>query len=273
MEFLAGVPKERVLTQLAAAAGNEVSSGKLSHPKSSAALCVNAFGWFLDRPERLPPLGTADPTRWQVESVTLEAEVRFPWRGGRHPWLDVLIRTVDAYIGVESKRYEPYRGRPNVGFSQTYWRDVWGPAMNGYQAQRNGLREGLVQYRYLDASQLIKHALGLRSATARLNEENAPQRTPRLVYLYATPRAWPTGTKGEDRRSRAQGARRGDRAVRRSGRRRRGEVRGVDVPHTPGTVAQQHRCGRPCTRQGGGESIHTMSKGGLTPVPGLTPLS
>ena len=195
MEFLAGVPKERVLTQLAAAAGNEVSSGKLSHPESSAALCVNAFGWFLDRPERLPPLGTADPTGWQVESVTLEAEVRFPWRGGRHPWLDALIRTVDAYIGVESKRYEPYRGRPNVEFSHTYWRDVWGPAMNGYQAQRNGLREGLVQYRYLDASQLIKHALGLRSATARLNEENAPQRTPRLVYLYATPRAWPTGTR------------------------------------------------------------------------------
>ena len=102
---------------------------------------------------------------------------------------------MDAYIGVESKRYEPYRGRPSVGFSQTYWRDVWGPAMNGYQAQRDGLHEGLVQYRYLDASQLIKHALGLRSAAARLNEGNATPRTPWLIYLYATPRAWPTGTR------------------------------------------------------------------------------
>ena len=195
MEFLAGVPKEKVLTQLATAAGNEIASGKLCHAESSAALCVNAFGWFLDRPERLPPLGTADPTRWRVESVTLEAEVRFPWRGGRHPWLDVLIRTVGAYIGVESKRYEPYRRRPNVEFSQTYWRDVWGPAMNGYQAQRDGLHQGLVRYQYLDAPQLIKHALGLRSAIVRLNEENATQRTPWLVYLYATPRAWLTETK------------------------------------------------------------------------------
>ena len=195
MEFLAGVPKEKVLAQLKTAPCNEVAPEQLSHSESSAALCVNAFGWFLDRPERLPPLGTADATRWQVERVTLEAKVRFPWSGGRHPCLDVLIRTVAAYIGVESKRYEPYRGKPNAGFSQTYWRDVWGPAMNGYQAQRDGLRDGLVQYQHLDASQLIKHALGLRSATARLNEENATQRTPRLVYLYATPRAWPTGTK------------------------------------------------------------------------------
>jgi hypothetical protein len=53
-EFLPGVPSGLVMKRLNAAGGNEVSSGKLSSPESSAALAVNTFGWFMDRPELLP---------------------------------------------------------------------------------------------------------------------------------------------------------------------------------------------------------------------------
>jgi hypothetical protein len=52
-EFLPGVPSSLVLKRLNAAAGDEVNSGKLSSPESSAALAVNTFGWFMDRPELL----------------------------------------------------------------------------------------------------------------------------------------------------------------------------------------------------------------------------
>ena len=54
-KFLPGVPEDRILSLLASAGGNELESGKLDSPESSAALAVNAFGWFLDRPANLPP--------------------------------------------------------------------------------------------------------------------------------------------------------------------------------------------------------------------------
>jgi hypothetical protein len=54
--FLPGVPSDYVLARLSAAGGREVESGKFSSPESSAALAVNAFGWFIQRPSLLPPL-------------------------------------------------------------------------------------------------------------------------------------------------------------------------------------------------------------------------
>jgi hypothetical protein len=53
-EFLAGVPSDLVIKRLSAAGGNEGGSGKLQSPESSAALAVNTFGWFIERPELLP---------------------------------------------------------------------------------------------------------------------------------------------------------------------------------------------------------------------------
>lgn len=33
-----------------------------------------------------------------------------PWHGGRHPVLDRLVVTPSALIGIESSRFEPFRG-------------------------------------------------------------------------------------------------------------------------------------------------------------------
>jgi hypothetical protein len=66
--FLPGVPVAHVCARLAAAGGDEIDSGKFAHPKSSAALAVNAFGWFIERPMDLPPHPA--PQRWVRPSAS-----------------------------------------------------------------------------------------------------------------------------------------------------------------------------------------------------------
>ena len=119
---------------MASAAGNEIALGKFDHPESSAALAVNTMGYFLIRAADLPPIPGLDDAGWPARSVMLEANVRFPWKGGRHPWLDALVTTRRALIGIESKRYEPFRREygPKTRFSDAYWRPVWGDQMSGY---------------------------------------------------------------------------------------------------------------------------------------------
>ena len=45
--------------------------------------------------------------------------MRFSWSGGLHPWLDVGIQTAERLIGIESKRYEPFRDHKTATFSAT----------------------------------------------------------------------------------------------------------------------------------------------------------
>ena len=132
--FLPGVPSEQIEQIYNNAPGNEIRSGKFDSPESSAALVANTFGFFLNTPGRLPALPGCDTSGWPASSVALEKEVRFPWRARwGHPVLDVLMITASALIGIESKRFEPFRDNPEGGFTDTYWRDVWGDGLNGYQ--------------------------------------------------------------------------------------------------------------------------------------------
>ena len=179
--FLPGVPEARVRTAIAAAAGNEIESGKLDSPESSAALAVNAFGWFIERPAYLPlfpPLADLD---WPAHRVDVERQMRFPWRGGRHPWLDAAVETATHLIGVESKRFEPFRDAKIVNLSAAYDRDVWGDGMVPFMAMRDALRRGDVAFTYLDGTQLVKHAFGLITEGKRIGK------VPVLLYLYAEP--------------------------------------------------------------------------------------
>ncbi len=115
--------------------------------------------------------------------------MRFPWSGGRHPCLDVLVTTASMLIGIESKRYEPFRAKSVATLSDVYWRAVWGDRMAGYARVRDGLREGTYSFRHLDAGQLIKHAFGLRTAA---NHKQLPQGLqPVLIYVYSEPDRWP----------------------------------------------------------------------------------
>lgn len=185
-----GLPAELIRAAYTAAPGNEIESGKFASPESSAALVANTFGYFLQRPDMLPALPNIGITQWKAESIALEGIVRLPWSGGRHPCLDVLIRTPTHLIGVESKRYEPFRAKAPPILADAYWRPLWGDRMAGYEHVRDSLRSGKLKFSYLDAAQLIKHALGLR--TAIHNAHKGKQAI--LFYLHAEPQRWPNGS-------------------------------------------------------------------------------
>ena len=171
------------------AAGNEIATGKFDSPESSAALAANAFGFFLGRAADLPPLPGCDDQIWPAHSLMLETEVRFPWSGGRHPVLDGLLSTPSAFIGIESKRFEPYRTKSTSRLSDAYWRPVWGERMKGFESIRDELRGFPDYYSHLDAGQLFKHAFALRTAVHRKPEFRGME--PVLFYVYAEPELWP----------------------------------------------------------------------------------
>lgn len=181
-DFLPGVKAEHVMARLAQAGGNELESGKLGSPESSAALAINAFGWFIDRPELLPALPGMEPGV-PATAVDVEYCARFPWSGGRHPWLDAVVETPTQLIGIESKRFEPFRDRKRVSLSTAYDRPVWGSSMGPYEEMRDRLRSDAELFEYLDAAQLVKHAFGLDTDGARKGK------MPVLVYLFAEPTA------------------------------------------------------------------------------------
>ena len=181
--FLPGVPAKRVLAALAAAGGKEIESGKFDNPESSAALACNAFGWFIERPSHLPPLPGLDDLDWPATDVAVERCLRFPWSGGRHPWLDAVVETNTHLIGVESKRFETFRDTKTVALSKAYDRPVWGDAMGPFEQMRDDLRSGACRYHHLDAAQLVKHGFGLVTQGRKL------AKIPVLFYIFAEPTA------------------------------------------------------------------------------------
>lgn len=179
--FLPGVPEALVRAALGKAGGNEIGSGKLNSPESSAALAVNAFGWFIDRPAILPPFPPLGHVDWPAISVDVECQMRFPWRGGRHPWLDAAVATRGHIVGVESKRFEPFRDQKTISLSEAYNRNVWGEHMGPFTQMRDRLRSKTASFVYLDAAQLVKHAFGLVTEGRRQGKATT------LLYLYAEP--------------------------------------------------------------------------------------
>ncbi|WP_396594861.1 PGN_0703 family putative restriction endonuclease [Brevundimonas sp. R86498] len=179
-EFLPGVDAAHVTERLRLAGGKEIESGKLLSPESSAALAVNTFGWFASRPHLLPPF-PGQAFEAPPREVEVEYCARFPWRGGRHPWLDAVVETPGKLIGVELKRCEPFRDRKLASLSDAYDRPVWGSTMRPYEDMRDRLRKVPNAFRYLDAAQLVKHAFGLVTDGAR------KQKPATLVYLFAEP--------------------------------------------------------------------------------------
>jgi hypothetical protein len=192
--FLLGVPVSFVRAAYLRAPGNEIESGKFANVESSARLVANTFGLFYEHPAALPALPRTEDFGWPAELVEPEAVVRLPWHGGRHPCLDVLVVTADAVIGIESKRYEPFRNKAAGEMSAAYWRSVWGSKMAGYESCRDEIRDyGGGRFARLDVAQLVKHAFALRTAVH--NVARWAGRRPVLYYLYAEPERWP-GEKG-----------------------------------------------------------------------------
>ena len=186
MHLLPHLPAPAILDAYATAPGRELG-GKGDSPESSSALVANAFGYFIDKAALLPALPGLEGAGWPASRVAIEANVRFPWSGGRHPWLDALVETNTHTIGVESKRFEPYRSPHVPHFSDAYSRDVWSSGMTPYLKLMTQLREGRRDLSAIDATQLIKHALALSTQCSKSGKQ------PVLYYLYADPPSWPDG--------------------------------------------------------------------------------
>lgn len=178
--------RERIFDRFQLAPGAEIDSGKFESLESSAALVANAFGFFLDRPHDLPALPGV-VLRGAPMEISLERCLHFPWKGGLHPWLDVVIETDCELIGIESKRFEPFRTRKGPEFSDAYLRPVWGAYMERYKRLRDRIIADEAGFSMLDAAQLVKHALGVRTQAAKRGKQ------PLLIYLHAEPVTWPDG--------------------------------------------------------------------------------
>lgn len=187
--LLPGISVDRIAAALGAAAGQELASGKFGSPESSSALAVNGFGLFLENPGALPPFPCLHDLDWPALTVDVERQMRFPWSGGRHPWLDAAVETASHLIGVESKRFEPFRDFKLAKLSPKYSSYDWEKGMVPWCAMRDLLLADPAAFRHLDAAQLVKHGYGLVAEAKRRGK------SPVLLYLFAEPtkgRAIPT---------------------------------------------------------------------------------
>jgi hypothetical protein len=193
--FLPGSPVDLIRACYAAAPGNEIESGRFYSPRSSTVIAANAFGYFLFKPADLPPLPGGENWGWPSLSVRLEAELLFPWEKGNgiYPWVDALFETSTALIGIEIKRIEPFDPlkRERKDWSRKNWWHVWGNDMSGYERVCDDLRDNKAPFTRLDATQLVKHAFGLRTVVHR--KERWRGKRPVLLYVYAESDLWQDG--------------------------------------------------------------------------------
>jgi hypothetical protein len=165
---------EESLREFALGSGGELNAGRRGAPPkllathSSAALACNAFEYW--RPQqywRIVELALALPSR----IVSFQYEAHFPTGlEGKPPNLDVLLALFDGSVcAIESKFTEPFRSRSSFAAlkekyfpnQQPIWTERGLPAC-GELAM--ALRSGEISFRRLDATQLLKHALGLKAS-------------------------------------------------------------------------------------------------------------
>ncbi len=126
---------------------------------SSTALVASAFAPWRSRPHELPLAGLGP-----FCGLRLEERLQIP-HGGGTPNLDVALDGPEGLVGVESKLTEhlaPLGRRP---WRPAYHRPAMAAALEGgWRATFSDLVAGRWAPRYLDAGQLVRHALSLRRA-------------------------------------------------------------------------------------------------------------
>jgi hypothetical protein len=165
-----GLPLTEIASDLNAGAGRELDS-KICAAHSSAALVVNTFGPWRNRPEGMSLSGLNG-----FRSVRFESKLP-TGLGGTPPHLDLLAEG-EATVAIESKCTEWMEPKP-ARFSPSY--DSLSPS-HGHSPWFELIQQLLAEpcrYEFLDAAQLVKHALGLLTCYGALEL--------RLIYLYWEP--------------------------------------------------------------------------------------
>ena len=152
--------------------GNELNS-KFRAAHSSSALAVNSFGPFKRRIADLEVLD-AEP----FDNLHFERKCPTGLRG-KMPNLDILLEGKTSIIGIESKLTE-YLSRHPTNFSPAYEQIDDERRETAWFTEMRCLMKKPNSYIWLNAAQLVKHALGL-AHTFR-------GKTVILLYLYWEPR-------------------------------------------------------------------------------------
>jgi hypothetical protein len=155
-------------------AGNELTdrpgeAAKMRAVHSSSGLVCNLFDYWrtTDREAIARALDIPSP----IEDVRFEAQLATGLRG-TPPTLDLLVvASATQAWGVESKFTEPFQTyAKRVPFAESYFEDelgLWSRlGLPRCQRLAEDISRGQTRFSYLDAPQLLKHALGLRRAYA-----------------------------------------------------------------------------------------------------------
>jgi hypothetical protein len=164
-------------------AGSELGTsdvpGSMASLRSSSALAVNVFApWRGSDIASLSSLFAADRS---ANGLRFEAQYPTGLRG-IPPHLDVVIdKQAGIPLAIESKFTEIYSPAHN-GFRESYFEKpgLW-DGFDHVHELALAIAGGSVQFEYLGAAQLIKHALGLKNAYGPMGF--------RLLYLYYE---WPS---------------------------------------------------------------------------------
>jgi hypothetical protein len=181
-----GVSLDLFCADFAGAGGHELTGRspealpKFCATHSSAALAVNTFARWKRDLRRLRVFEYSD-------FDTIRFEARCPsGLGGTPPTLDLLGSSPRGVLAVESKCLE-YLGRHEARVANAYL-NVIGPWSDSpWFRELQALRADARKYHRLDASQLIKHSLGLWR-TFLHGQPQDPDVT--LLYLFWEPANW-----------------------------------------------------------------------------------
>ena len=150
-----GVSKDLFEADYRVGAGHELE-GKMRAAHSSAALVVNTFAPWRQSPSTLLLAKSTGFSSLQFEAI-------FPTGlGGTPPHLD-LMAYGPSPVAVESKCLE-YLTPKAALFSRSYDTIADARCNSPWFGLIEVLRRDPARYRYLDAAQLVKHALGLMKA-------------------------------------------------------------------------------------------------------------
>lgn len=156
-EFAAGDGREM---------GEDGTRGKMQALHSSSALACNVFEYWRHGDKR--PLAEALGVGAGISSVEFEHKFATRLRGNA-PNLDVVLGlSDDSIVAIESKFLEPYSSPHASGFKPKYFEDPAGEwsrrGLAGCQGVAEQIQAGNVAFRWLNAEQLLKHALGLANS-------------------------------------------------------------------------------------------------------------
>ena len=165
-----------IRADLSGKGGSELEPRRSAPPKfhaaySSAGLAANAFAPWLSRREAVPFGDESFPGE-----VHLEVE-RSTGLRGTPPTLDCLVDGQRA-LAIESKCTEQFSAH-EASFQPAYAELAAGIAHRSWREEYERLVEDPRRYRFLDAAQLVKHYLGLKTQFG--------DRDVTLAYLYWEP--------------------------------------------------------------------------------------